>query len=58
MGVVEEVARRFAAKGWFAYLVRGGNCSDGWQWLEVYRDERSEGYGKGCRYPNYYRRVK
>lgn len=56
MAVIREVAKRFASKGWFCYLVRGGNYSN-WTWLEVRNAEHQEGFTE-ANVPSYYKRVK
>lgn len=56
MPVINEVAKRFAREGWFAYLVRGGMYRD-WTWLSVFSEPQHEGY-TNANIPNYYQRVR
>lgn len=56
MYAIREAAKRFASKGWYCYLVRGGGYGN-WTWLSVFDREHAEGYvGGAC--PNYYERVR
>lgn len=56
MKVIYEVAKRFAAKGWYCYLVRGGTYNN-WTWLVVQNTEHPEGYTEAT-IPSYYERVR
>lgn len=56
MAVIREVAKRFASKGWFCYLVRGGNYNN-WTWLEIRNAEHQEEF-TNANVPSYYKRVK
>ena len=56
MDVINEVAKRFAKKGWFVYLVRGGMYNN-WSWLSVYNKPHYEGYAE-ANISDYYERVK